>query len=171
MPHDPDFMSTVGELLVRQVTVRICEENIPRLVQCLGLLTTEQIWHRPVTGMASIGHLILHLNGNARQWILDTLCGIPYTRDRNREFEETAHLTQEALTAILTDLDRDLKAGLPLLTTDRLLQVHEVQVFREDGVSVLVHAIEHFSYHSGQVARETKRCTGRDLGFYAHHAL
>lgn len=146
---------------------RICDEQIPRVLQCLDRLTPGQIWERPNPELVSVGNLVLHLEGNARQWLLHALCGQPDTRQRDREFATVGPLSTEALVSLLRTLDVELRAALPRLDTRALLAVYPVQVFRETGVAVLLHAVEHFSYHTGQIARETKRFTVQDLGFYA----
>jgi uncharacterized damage-inducible protein DinB len=38
-------------------------------------------------------------------------------------------------------------------------------------VGVVLHAVEHFSYHVGQIAFWIKLQTKEDLGFYDHHDL
>ena len=157
---------TIAGLLVAEACKRICDESIPRIRKCLGELSEEQIWHRPDPSLVSVGNLVLHLHGNARQWILHTLCGKTYTRNRNQEFEEPGPLSSGQLINLLDQLDADLRVHLGDITPEILEHEHEVQVFRESGTGVLVHAIEHFSYHTGQIARETKRFTSKDLGFY-----
>lgn len=52
-----------------------------------------------------------------------------------------------------------------------LLKVRPVQTYSFSGVQVLIHATEHFSYHTGQIAFWTKYLTNKDLGFYAHQDL
>ena len=47
-----------------------------------------------------------------------------------------------------------------------LLQTHRVQGFVESGLSILVHVMEHFSYHTGQIAYIVKSRKNVDLGFY-----
>ena len=32
----------------------------------------------------------------------------------------------------------------------------------------MLHVVEHFSYHTGQIIFATKHVTGEDLGFYRH---
>ena len=44
----------------------------PKIERCLEKLSDEQIWWRANEESNSIGNLILHLCGNARQWII---CG------------------------------------------------------------------------------------------------
>ena len=40
------------------------------IATCLGKLTEEQIWQRGGPHENSVGNLLLHLEGNIRQWIL-----------------------------------------------------------------------------------------------------
>ncbi|MEZ5032543.1 MAG: DinB family protein [Saprospiraceae bacterium] len=160
-------METITTHLIRETERRILGESIPRIKQSLGLLTVEQIWERPNADMASIGHLVLHVCGNARQWVLHALCGQPDVRDRQSEFADQEPLTQEELIRLLDELASDLQVALPQVQETMLLATYPVQVFQENGVAILVHAIEHFSYHAGQIARDTKRMLRIDLGFYA----
>ena len=48
-------------------------DYLPKIERCLEKLTDEQIWWRANEESNSIGNLILHLCGNARQWII---CGV-----------------------------------------------------------------------------------------------
>lgn len=161
-------MDTISTILIRETERRILGESIPRIKQCLHVLTQEQIWHRPAPDMASIGHLVLHLCGNARQWVLHALCNAPDVRDRSAEFADQQPWSAEELIELLDELASDLQHALPLIRYDQLWSIFPVQVFEESGVAILVHAIEHFSYHTGQIARDTKRILKIDLGFYAH---
>ncbi len=159
-------METLTSLLVDQVRHRILEESIPRIRICLDTLDDSRIWYRPIPEMASIGNLVLHLCGNARQWILAGMLGQLDVRDRDAEFAEPGPLPKDHLYRILDQLETDLVHALPMITSDHLLQTYHIQVFDESGVSVLVHVIEHMSYHTGQIARDTKRMLKVDLGFY-----
>ena len=47
-----------------------------------------------------------------------------------------------------------------------LLRTYRVQGFVESGLSILVHVVEHFSYHTGQIAYIVKSRKNVDLGFY-----
>lgn len=157
---------SIGSLLLREAVFRICDESIPRLLHCVHRLNEQQIWNPPDPVSVSIGHLILHLNGNCRQWLLDKLCGIPYDRDRDWEFATTDYRSRSELQRMLLELDVDIRRSLVHVDTADLLDTYDVQVFRTTGVGIIVHVIEHFSYHTGQVARDAKRLTGHDLGFY-----
>lgn len=160
-------MHSIGLILIKETERRILGESIPRLRKCLEQLTPEQIWFRPYPEIPSIGNLILHMVGNARQWLLHALIRQDDVRDRDLEFSEHGPLPTSNLLGLLNRLEKDLQTALPGLSETQLVECYSVQVFEESGVSILIHAIEHFSYHTGQVARETKRMLEVDLGFYA----
>jgi len=44
--------------------------------------------------------------------------------------------------------------------------VRSVQGFSFSGVGVIIHAVEHYSYHTGQIAFWVKQLKEKDLGFY-----
>ena len=64
----------------------LIEENFPRVVKCLDMLTEEQIWYRPNAQSNSIGNLVLHLAGNLTQWVMDGIGGKTFKRVRQAEF-------------------------------------------------------------------------------------
>ena len=57
-----------------------------RIDACVLKLTPEQIWMRAEANQNAMGNLLLHLNGNVRQWILHSVGGQPDLRDRDAEF-------------------------------------------------------------------------------------
>lgn len=71
-----------------------CLSNIER---CIGLLTAEQVWHRPNEVSNSVGNLVLHLTGNVRQWVVAGIAGEPFERDRPSEFSERGPLPAEQI--------------------------------------------------------------------------
>jgi len=46
-----------------------------------------------------------------------------------------------------------------------------VQCYVETNLSILVHVIEHFSYHVGQITYITKMLLDIDTGYYAGQSL
>lgn len=64
----------------------------PRLRRLVASLNDEQIWWRPNEVSNSVGHLILHLNGNVRQWLVAPFDGVEDSRDRPAEFR--AYITK-----------------------------------------------------------------------------
>ncbi|MGH9651714.1 MAG: hypothetical protein ACRD3I_14770, partial [Terriglobales bacterium] len=61
------------------------EVYLPRIARCLSLLSEGEIWWRPHRTSNSVGNLLLHLEGNVRQWIISGLGGAPDRRERDTE--------------------------------------------------------------------------------------
>lgn len=159
------------DLIIEQAKVRIIDENIARIIKCLDMLTTEQIWHRIHQHTNPIGNLVLHLEGNARQWILSTFDDAPDHRVRQQEFDTNEPISGDVLKSKLNTLAIDLTHCLDRIKEQELLDVHTVQCYRESGISIIVHVIEHFSYHTGQIAYVTKWLSEKETGFYEGQSL
>ncbi len=54
--------------------------------ECVTPLTEEQVWWRPNEASNSIGNLLLHLEGNVRQWLITSFNSKDDARDRPAEF-------------------------------------------------------------------------------------
>ncbi len=156
----------LSALLVHETRRRIFDESIPRIEKCLDHLTEEEVWERANANTNSVGVLILHLCGNARQWIYAALGGAADQRRRDEEFAPPTHLSKAELRQQLHRLIEELTPVLDRIRPAELVGEYQVQVFKETGVSILVHAIEHFSYHTGQISHIVKASKNVDLGYY-----
>jgi len=58
-------------------------------------LSQEQFWQNPYTYGNSFGHLVLHITGNLNHYIGTHIAGTDYVRDRDLEFNDTAHHPKE----------------------------------------------------------------------------
>src|SRR5580692_12159029 len=72
---------------------KLLEQYWPRLRGCVKPLTDEQVWWRPNPASNSIGNLILHLNGNVRQWLVTSFNRLADERNRPAEFNETGSIS------------------------------------------------------------------------------
>ena len=148
---------------------KLLEEMWPRLCSCLDQLSEDQIWWRPNETSNSIGNLLLHLNGNVRQWLLKALAGQDSGRNRDAEFEEHRSIPVNDLRARLDATLHEVDALLAKAGPEELLRTVDIQVYREVPVlEAIYHVVEHFSLHYGQILYITKMLSGADLGFYAH---
>ena len=158
----------IKKALSHQVRVRLFEEGVPRIKKCLSELTEEEVWNRPNENLVSIGNLVLHLCGNVRQWLVAGLGGREDTRVRHLEFEEKGPIPSEKLIADLEKVMAEVEEVLQDLQPEDLLAIRSVQgLFTESGISILVHVMEHFSYHVGQITWHTKQVKNIDLGYYS----
>jgi len=162
---------SIGPAFIQQCERQLFELSLSRLKKCLALSSEEEIWFRPNTATVAIGNLVLHLCGNVQQWIVSGLGGAPDVRERAKEFSEQGPLPTAELLERLEKTMAEAKAVLQSLDPARLLDKRTVQGFEETGVSLLLHAVEHFSYHVGQIiyivkskhAVDTKYYEGQDL--------
>ena len=141
-------------------------DYLPKIERCLEKLTDKQIWWRSNEESNSIGNLILHLCGNARQWII---CGVgaqPDNRDRDAEFAQREIISRDELLTLLgTTLD-EVQTTLRDLDPSLLLEHRKIQGNDVELLEAIFHVTEHFSMHTGQIIMLTKMFTAADLGFY-----
>jgi len=142
------------------------DESSRMIRKAFAELTEADIWKRPNAASNSIGNLILHLCGNIRQYAISALGGKPDTRHRDAEFAaRDGHGKTELLDMLLQTVD-EAKAAIQNSDADNWLRVRSVQGFEFSGIGIVIHVVEHYSYHTGQIAFWTKLLNDKDLGFY-----
>lgn len=163
--------ASFGRALIEESKRRLLGESFPRLRACLDRLPDDAVWRQPNARTPSAGQLAVHLCGNARQWIVSGLGGAPDARDRAAEFSEAARRPRAELAALVDRTQADVAGALDRLDPADLLRPRPVQAFTESGLSILVHVVEHFSYHVGQLTYIVKSTQDVDLGYYAGQDL
>ena len=166
-----DQTTELTTAFIAEIKRRLFEENIPRLKKCLSELTTEQIWYRPNNSSNSVGNLVLHLQGNVRQWVVAGLGKNPDVRERQLEFDEKGPVPIKKMLDDLDKLMMEVTTILNKVTATDLLEVRNVQAYQESGLSILIHITEHFSYHVGQMTYIVKMLKDQDMGYYDGHDL
>ena len=139
---------------------------LPKIERCLEKLTDEQIWWRANEESNSIGNLILHLCGNARQWIVSGVGGQPDARVRDAEFEQREVISRDELLTLLRSTLAEVETTLRTLDPSLLLDRRNIQGHNVDILEAIFHVTEHFSMHTGQIIMLTKMLTATDLRFY-----
>ena len=74
-----------------------------RIAAAIELMTPQDLWRRTHDGTNSVANLLLHLEGNVRQWILAGLGGAEDHRDRGAEFAARGGLDAPGLLAPLRE--------------------------------------------------------------------
>lgn len=157
----------MNNIIIEQIEVRLIECGIHRILLCIEKLTNEQLQFRPNTNSNSINNQILHLNGNVRQWLIASLSNAKDIRKRDEEFDTKNQLAKDELVAILIKLEKDIREVLPSIAKVDLTEMKQVQCYHESILSIIIHVIEHFSYHLGQITYITKMLLDIDTGYYA----
>lgn len=153
--------------LIQSFNLRVFEESYDRIYKCLTILDEKQLWESPNGNVPAIGCLILHLCGNARQWILSGLCGAEDNRIRDDEFLIHNNIRKADFIFLLENLRTQLKASMLELDPSVIEQEFSIQGFKVTGFSAIIHVLEHFSYHTGQITTLTKLFSNEDTGYYS----
>ena len=159
-------MDTTASVFLEFSRSKLLEQYWPRLRSCVEQLTDEQVWWRPNGSSNSIGNLILHLNGNVRQWLVGSFSRTADTRKRPAEFQARGGLPASVLIEQLGTTMKQASEVLPRLTETDLLTPLEIQGYKVNGLQAVYQVVEHFGMHYGQIVYLTKILRGEDLGFY-----
>ncbi len=144
--------------------VQLCS----RIEICLDKLTPDQVWARGNENANAVGNLVLHLMGNVRQWILHGAGGEPDVRLRDSEFAARGGIDPSELKRRLRLTIEEAAALIRTLRVENLCEFRTIQNYEVTVIEAVLHVVEHFSMHTGQIIFATKFLTGEDLAFYAH---
>lgn len=158
--------SETGRAFLAEARRHLVEDYLPKIERCLERLTDEQVWWRASERSNSVGNLLLHLEGNLRQWIVCGVGGAVDARVRDREFAERRNLPREELLRALRAAVSEADEALARLGPEALLETRRVQGLDVTLLTAVFHAVEHFSMHTGQIILLTKMLADEDLAFY-----
>jgi uncharacterized damage-inducible protein DinB len=137
------------------------------IASCLGKLTDDQVWQRRGDYENSIANLLLHLEGNMRQWILHGIDDQPDIRQRDEEFALTPSANPaDAHARFNATLDESCRV-IAAVDPERLLVVIDPQPTGTWRHTTILEAIfkvtGHVEMHTGQIILLTKQLTASDL--------
>lgn len=153
------------EELVKNALYRM-DESTRMITRSLAEVSEDEVWQKPNDSLNSIGNLILHLCGNITQYVISSLGETEDSRNREEEFSTTKTASKEELLVKLNATVDTAKRVIFDANEKQLLQLKSVQGFTFSGVGIIMHVVEHYSYHTGQIAFWVKQLKNRDLGFY-----
>ena len=156
----------LDRLFVERARDYLANEYPAKLRITIAALPHDKLWWRPNESSNSVGNLLLHLNGNLRQWIVAGVGGETFERHRAAEFAARegapAPALLVALEATLADVDRILSQ----LTADRLAERCAIQGRDLTVLDAVFHVTEHFAYHLGQIILVAKMFAPGGVHFY-----
>lgn len=165
----------IARAFIEEARRLLAADYLPKIERCLEQLSGDDLWWRPNAASNSIGNLLLHLSGNARQWIVSGVGGEADRRERQSEFDagtdaqaDKSQLpTAQELMARLRETLSEVDAVLARLNSASLLERRQIQGLRDvEVLTAIFHVVEHFSMHTGQIILLTKMRAGRDIVFY-----
>jgi uncharacterized damage-inducible protein DinB len=159
-------MNTIGTALLTESRALLVGDYLPKIERCVTLLADEQIWWRANSASNSIGNLLLHLSGNVRQWIVVGLGGAVDERDRDAEFAQRDVIPRAELLTRLRETLREADETLINFDDGQLLDRFRIQGIEVTALAAIMHVVEHFSMHTGQIILLAKMFADVDLEFY-----
>ena len=144
------------------------ELYLDRIETCVDKLTPEQVWARQSENENAVGNLILHLDGNIRQWIIGGVGGQRDIRDRNAEFDARGGASPAELKARLRGTIEEAAAIVRGVTPERLTERIRPQGYDASVLEGIYQVVQHLAGHAFQIMLLTKLYTSQDLGFFAH---
>ena len=151
---------------IKKNSIYRIEENLRMILICFDKITEKDLWNKPSKKGVAFGNQIIHIVGNMTQYLMSALGEKKINRDRDKEFKIDKSMSKTYLINMLSQTIKESKKTIDKLSLENLLKTRKIQVYRLSGIGCLIHAVEHFSYHTGQIAILTKNITNSDLGFY-----
>jgi uncharacterized damage-inducible protein DinB len=154
-----------------QLSADFLGDFLRRIEAVVERLSEDDVWWKANPATNSVGNLLLHLRGNLSQWVLDGLGGRPYERHRSREFTDSRTATKGDLLAELRRVVGECQAVIRGLSERELAAARRIQGHEGDGVYIVLHVVEHMSYHTGQIVHLAKERLGPEAGieFFPQH--
>ena len=130
---------------------------------CLQKLSYEQIWQRYGDHENAVGNLVLHLCGNARQWVMHGVGGAADVRVRDAEFSAQGGLGVEELIALFRSTFDEAKTVIATVPAERLVERITPQGRDVSVLEAIYQVVGHVQQHVGQIILLTKQMTAKDL--------
>ena len=143
----------------------LTDSYLPRIEKAVDGLSADNIWWRANSASNSIGNLILHLDGNIRQWIVSGIGGASDVRERQREFDAQNGPDSAELLRQLRDTVEQADRVLANIDASALLERRRIQSYDVTVMRAVYTVVEHFSMHTGQIILLAKMFKG-DLALY-----
>ncbi len=133
------------------------------LLACMGKLTDEQVWERHAAHENAVGNLILHLCGNARQWVMHGVGGAEDVRVRDKEFSAVGGWTGAKLMELFDKTMTEARAVIAAVPAARLAEIVHPQGRKVSVLDAIYQVVGHVQQHAGQIILLTKQILGTDL--------
>lgn len=135
--------------------------DLLRLVRQHEAFPDTVLWRIAPGVTNSAGNLMLHLHGNLRAYVGKNIGGVPYERDRPREFS-AKDVPRAELATTLTELAELIPRLLSEVPPTRWDDIYPENVLGEplSHRQFVVHLYGHLGYHLGQIDYLRRVLTG-----------
>ncbi len=133
------------------------------LTACVKKLTDEQIWRRHGAYENAVGNLVLHLCGNARQWIMHGVGGAADVRVRDKEFSAEGGMSGAELIALFESTMDEARRVIAAVPAERMVERVTPQGRDVSVLEAIYQVVGHVQQHVGQIILVTKQMLEKDL--------
>jgi len=151
----------------RDVSCRRLGQMTEYLTACMKKLTDEQIWRRRGAYENAVGNLVLHLCGNARQWIMHGVGGAPDVRVRDKEFSADGEMSGAELILLFESTMTEAKGVIAGVTAERMVERTTPQGRDVSVLEAIYQVVTHVHQHVGQIILVTKQMLATDIDLTA----
>ena len=156
----------IEKLIKKEFERRMLEESLMRIHTCIDFMEDKHLWYSPNDHVNSVGNMVLHLCGNIRQYIISTFTDQKDERQRSLEFSQRESHTRHELKEKIETTIHEAVEVVNQLDEKLLEKEFSVQGFKELGINIVIHVIEHTSYHTGQITTICKWLEEVDTNYY-----
>jgi len=147
-------------------SIKSLDTQLDIIQTCISRLADDDIWKKFRQETNSIGNLCLHLAGSEYAFIVSIIGGKPFIRQRSKEFTdnrvmnadqliENLILTRQQSKEVIGNFDfNDLEKSIQMPSTTSTLIPEPSKI--QSCLSVILYAVEHYAYHTGQIVYMTK---------------
>ncbi|HEX4578117.1 MAG TPA: DUF1572 family protein, partial [Edaphobacter sp.] len=107
--------------------------------------------------------LVLHLCGNARQWIMHGVGGAPDVRVRDKEFSTEGGISGAELIALFESTMAEAMAVILAVRPEQMVERTTPQKREVSVLEAIYQVVGHVQQHLGQIILLTKQMLGTDL--------
>lgn len=156
----------IGQQFIDRSRSFLDDEYRTKIRRAVEALPQEVIWWRPHEHSNAVGNLLLHLAGNARQWIVAGVGQTTDIRDRASEFSASEGMDATELLAQLDVVLDDAVAVLARLRPADLATRLHVQTRDVSVMDAIYQVVQHFALHLGQIILIAKERAPGAVRFY-----
>ena len=138
---------TVAQITLDALRLRITKILPKQILSCVEQLSEEQLWWRANESSNSVGNLLIHLSGSLRHYILKTVGGIEFDRDRPAEFAERRQLPKAEVVARFVETIAEVTQVLEAFDVKRLLEPTIEPAYNPTMLNLLINVVTHITMH------------------------
>ena len=157
---------TIEQNFIDKSRSYLTDEYRLKLRKTMQALPPEMLWWRPNDESNSVGNLLMHLEGNVRQWIVGAVGGAADVRDRAGEFAAREGDTGEDLMRRMEQTLDEADAVLAKLRPEQLTERRRVQARDVSVLDAVYQVVQHFALHLGQIILVAKAQVPGAVKFY-----